>query len=69
MAQLFSLTVYEINGIPIAAGKTETFAPAAIQVMPYVGANAALNSTIVTLANGYAYGVTQIQSAIVTLAG
>ena len=69
MAQLFSLTVYEINGIPIAAGKAETFAPASIQVTPYVGANAALNSSIVTLANGYTYGVVQTQAAIVTLAG
>ena len=68
MAQLFSVIIYEVNGIANPAGKTQAFAPASIQVIPYVGANSALNSSIVTLANGFTYGVVQTQTAIVTLA-
>jgi hypothetical protein len=67
MAQVISLTTYEVNGIPTSA--TTRMFPAASQAQPYTGNNPALYSIIFGAPNNsFTYAVVQTVAQIVALA-
>jgi len=72
MAQLFQVSVYEINGNPGNVPQTPKYlliSPAEINnVGPYLGNNIYHLYSQITLANGFIYGCSETVSAIRTLA-